>query len=70
MSEDKEDKKGSISRSDILTVAEAADLLKVSKDTIRAACDAGKLPFRKIGRMRRFPAWLLIDGLDNAGKLS
>ena len=70
MSENKEEKKDSISRSDILTVAEAADLLKVSKDTIRAACDAGKLPFRKIGRMRRFPAWLLIDWLENAGKLS
>ena len=70
MSENKEEKKDSISRSDTRTVAEAADVLKVSKDTIRAACDAGKLPFRKIGRMRRFPAWLLIDWLDNAGKLS
>ena len=63
-------KKDTISRSDILTVGEAAELLKVSKDSIRAACDAGKLPFRKIGRMRRFPAWLLIDWLDSAGKLS
>lgn len=62
-------KRDSINRSDILTVAEAAELLKVSKDSIRAACDAGKLPFRKIGRMRRFPAWLLIDWLDNAGKV-
>lgn len=68
MDDSKEDKKKSISRSDILTVAEAADLLKVSKDTIRAACDARKLPFRKIGRMRRFPAWLLIDWLDTAQK--
>ena len=59
----------SVKRSDILTVAEAADLLKVSKDSIRAACDAGKLPFRKVGRMRRFPAWLLIDWLNDAGKV-
>lgn len=54
-----------VTMQDILTVQEAADLLKVSNDTIYAMVEADKLPHRRVGRQIRFPAWLIIDWLDN-----
>jgi len=59
------EKRQTISREDILTPEEAAKILKVSTDTVYAACDAGKLPYRKIGNRRRIPGWLIIDWLDS-----
>lgn len=56
----------SITSSDILTVSEAAELLKISPDTVRAMCDRGELPYRKCGNRRRFPGWLLIEWLHGS----
>ncbi|MBP2666529.1 MAG: Helix-turn-helix domain [Firmicutes bacterium] len=52
--------------SDILTVVEAADYLKVSKDTIYAMVHQKKIPHRLVGAQARFPVWLLKDWM--AGK--
>jgi len=57
----------SISRKDILTPQEAADLLAVSTDTIYEMCNAGQLPFIKCGNRRRIPGWRLIEILENCG---
>lgn len=38
---------------DVLTIAEAADLLKVGVGTVRGLIDQGELPRRKIGRHLR-----------------
>ncbi|KEJ93181.1 helix-turn-helix domain-containing protein [Synergistes jonesii] len=56
----------SITSSDILTVSEAAELLKISPDTVRSMCDRGELPHRKCGNRRRFPGWLLIEWLHDS----
>ncbi|WP_307755929.1 helix-turn-helix domain-containing protein [uncultured Cloacibacillus sp.] len=56
----------SITSSDILTVSEAAAVLKISPDTVRSMCDRGELPFRKCGNRRRFPGWLLIEWLHDS----
>ena len=52
-----------ITSRDILTVNEAAELLKVSTATVRDMCDKGELPHRMCGNRRRIPGWLLIHWL-------
>lgn len=49
---------------DILTVVEAADYLKVSKDTIYAMVHQKKIPHRMVGAQARFPVWLLKKWLE------
>jgi excisionase family DNA binding protein len=39
----------------LLTCAEVAKLLRVSRETVRQLAAAGELPGRKIGRAWRFP---------------
>jgi excisionase family DNA binding protein len=43
-----------------LTVAEAAEFLKLCKATIYVLCDRGKLTYAKFGRSRRVPRRALI----------
>ncbi len=40
---------------DILTAAEVADLLRVSRDTVYTLASRGELPGREVGRSWRFP---------------
>lgn len=50
----------------LLTVAEAARMLRVSEMTIRRACDAGGLPAIRLGRTRRIPRAYVQHLLDQA----
>lgn len=56
----------SISPADILTVSEAAKLLRICPETVRKMCDKGELPHRMCGNRRRIPGWLLIEWLHNS----
>ena len=48
---------------DILTVKEAAKLLRVSEDLLRAAADKGDVPSLRIGAQRRFSRSALFDAM-------
>lgn len=45
-----------------LTVAEAADVLAVSRKTIYRLVWRGRLPARRVGRALRIPARAVLDG--------
>lgn len=45
--------------SDILTLQQASDLLKIDADTLRVLAREGKVPATKIGRQWRFDEGLL-----------
>lgn len=50
----------------LLTVAEAARMLRVSEMTVRRACDAGDLPTIRFGRARRISREFVQRLLDAA----
>lgn len=50
----------------LLTVAEAARMLRISEMTVRRACDAGDLPFIRFGRARRISRGFVQRLLDEA----
>lgn len=50
----------------LLTVAEAARMLRVSEMTVRRACDAGDLPTIRFGRARRISREFVQRLLDEA----
>ncbi len=45
----------------LLTVAEAAEFLKLYRSTLYALMDDGELPFAKIGRARRIPRRAVVE---------
>jgi len=49
------------SEDEVLTVAEAADLLKLSRYTVRELARSGELPGRKVGRGWRFVRGAIMD---------
>lgn len=48
----------------ILTAVEAAQFLRVGKDTIYALVREGQIPFRRVGKQVRFPMWLLRSWME------
>jgi excisionase family DNA binding protein len=51
--------------SDVLTVAEAARMLRVGEHTVRELAAQGQLPGRKLGRQWRFSRRALLDWLGS-----
>jgi excisionase family DNA binding protein len=49
---------------DILSAVEAAQYMKVSKDTVYTLVAEDKIPHRYVGRQVRFPFWLLRSWLE------
>ena len=45
----------------LLTVAQATDLVQLSRSSIYAAMDRGELPYAKFGRARRLPKIALLN---------
>jgi excisionase family DNA binding protein len=54
---------GSDSEREVLTVREAAELLRVGEHTVRALAARGELPARRLGRRWRFSRRALLDWL-------
>src|SRR3954453_8402304 len=51
---------------EVLTLAEAAELLHVDQDVVEAMADAGELPGRKLGDDWRFSRLAMIDWLGRS----
>lgn len=56
-----------LTRDDVMTADDVADLLHVSASTVRVWARGGSIPSRRFGRVRRFirpeiEAWVLDDG--------
>src|SRR5688500_8530844 len=49
--------------SDVLTLAQLADLLQVDEDDARELADAGEIPGRRIGEEWRFARWAVLRWL-------
>ena len=58
----------------LLTIAESASFLRLSRSSIYLLMDVGELPFVKLGRSRRIPKRALIElaarGLRGGGMVS
>lgn len=53
--------------SDVLTVAEAAQLLRMGRNQVYEACTRGELPHRRIGRSIRLSRTALLQWLGESG---